>query len=134
MVFTFATLLFLPLSFLSSLFALDVASFLQTPNWAFVVIFLVSIAVSVLVALVAIYSEPISELGKNHLNWAISSLVAISEPISGFVKGHLNRDKGLWNKDKALGGVKPGNSRKLSDLEQAKHLANISGSEVPTRH
>lgn len=58
MVFTFATLLFvspiysglrsgmsvtnsitkLPLSFLSSLFALDVSSFLQTPDWAFVVL------------------------------------------------------------------------------------------------
>ncbi|KAK1542136.1 hypothetical protein CPAR01_05523 [Colletotrichum paranaense] len=45
MVFTFATLLFtdqlvkLPLSFLSSLFALDVSSFLQTPTWAYLVIF-----------------------------------------------------------------------------------------------
>ncbi|KAM5363840.1 hypothetical protein ACJZ2D_011816 [Fusarium nematophilum] len=37
MVFTFNTLLFLPLSFLSSLFALDVASFEQAPGWAFAV-------------------------------------------------------------------------------------------------
>ncbi|KAF4475281.1 Ankyrin-1 [Colletotrichum fructicola Nara gc5] len=55
MVFTFATLLFLPLSFLTSLFALDVASFLQTPSWAFAVIFLVSVAVSVLVVLGVLY-------------------------------------------------------------------------------
>ncbi|CAI6091893.1 unnamed protein product [Clonostachys chloroleuca] len=38
MAFTFATVLFLPLSFLSSLFALDVSSFQQTPAWAFYVI------------------------------------------------------------------------------------------------
>ncbi|KAF5962343.1 Het6 heterokaryon incompatibility protein [Fusarium bulbicola] len=36
--FTFATVLFLPLSFLSSLFALDVASFQEAPAWAFYVI------------------------------------------------------------------------------------------------
>ncbi|KAJ4217210.1 hypothetical protein NW759_009157 [Fusarium solani] len=38
MVFTVVTILFLPLSFLSSLFALDVASFQQAPGWAFAVI------------------------------------------------------------------------------------------------
>ncbi|KAF5581079.1 ankyrin unc44 [Fusarium pseudoanthophilum] len=46
MTFTFATVLFLPLSFLSSLFALDVASFQQAPAWAFYVIFFVSIGIS----------------------------------------------------------------------------------------
>ncbi|KXH65434.1 hypothetical protein CSAL01_08823 [Colletotrichum salicis] len=59
MVFTFATLLFsikLPLSFLSSLFALDVSSFLQTPDWAFVVLFLASIVISIAVAFVALYA------------------------------------------------------------------------------
>ncbi|KXH60791.1 hypothetical protein CNYM01_04327 [Colletotrichum nymphaeae SA-01] len=57
MVFTFATLLFLPLSFISSLFALDVSSFLRTPDWAFVVLFLVSIAISGAVLLVVFYRE-----------------------------------------------------------------------------
>ncbi|KAG5768337.1 hypothetical protein H9Q72_004105 [Fusarium xylarioides] len=38
MTFTFATVLFLPLSFLSSLFALDVASFQEAPAWAFYII------------------------------------------------------------------------------------------------
>ncbi|KAH9226173.1 hypothetical protein K456DRAFT_1147298 [Colletotrichum gloeosporioides 23] len=42
MVFTVVTILFLPLSFLTSLFALDVASFLQAPPWALGVIFSVS--------------------------------------------------------------------------------------------
>ncbi|KAF4998967.1 hypothetical protein FGRMN_2766 [Fusarium graminum] len=46
MVFTLATVLFLPLSFLSSLFALDVASFQKAPAWAFYVIFFVSIGIS----------------------------------------------------------------------------------------
>ncbi|RSL47701.1 hypothetical protein CEP53_009834 [Fusarium sp. AF-6] len=53
MVFTIVTILFLPLSFLSSLFALDVASFLQAPGWAFAVIFAVSFAFSAVTALVA---------------------------------------------------------------------------------
>ncbi|KAH0443141.1 hypothetical protein CcaCcLH18_01254 [Colletotrichum camelliae] len=38
MVFTVVTTLFLPMSFLTSLFALDVASFQQAPPWALVVI------------------------------------------------------------------------------------------------
>ncbi|KAF5492027.1 Ankyrin-3 [Colletotrichum siamense] len=42
MVFTVVTILFLPLSFLTSLFALDVASFQQAPPWALGVIFSVS--------------------------------------------------------------------------------------------
>ncbi|KAF4956366.1 hypothetical protein FGADI_3943 [Fusarium gaditjirri] len=54
MVFTFATLLFLPLSFLSSLFALDAESFLQTPEWVFIVIFVVSITVSLFIGLLAL--------------------------------------------------------------------------------
>ncbi|KAF4879088.1 hypothetical protein CGCSCA1_v001584 [Colletotrichum siamense] len=44
MVFTVVTILFLPMSFLTSLFALDVASFEQAPAWALIVIFLVSLA------------------------------------------------------------------------------------------
>ncbi|KAK1703613.1 hypothetical protein BDP67DRAFT_535203 [Colletotrichum lupini] len=63
-VFTFATLLFLPLSFLSSLFALDVSSFLQTPTWAYLVIFLVSSVVSLIIGLVAFFSETIKKYGK----------------------------------------------------------------------
>ncbi|KAJ3549020.1 hypothetical protein NM208_g720 [Fusarium decemcellulare] len=38
LVFTVVTILFLPLSFLSSLFALDVTSFQQAPDWALIVI------------------------------------------------------------------------------------------------
>ncbi|KAF5012599.1 hypothetical protein FDECE_1366 [Fusarium decemcellulare] len=64
MVFTFATVLFLPLSFLSSLFALDVASFQQTPAWTFVTIFIVSAAVSmVLLFCVNYWNGIISKLG-----------------------------------------------------------------------
>ncbi|KAJ4127978.1 hypothetical protein NW768_008261 [Fusarium equiseti] len=51
MTFTFATLLFLPLSFLSSLFALDADSFQKTPSWVFAVIFLVALAVSIIIYL-----------------------------------------------------------------------------------
>ncbi|KAI9896675.1 hypothetical protein N3K66_008847 [Trichothecium roseum] len=42
MIFSVVTILFSPLSFLSSLFALDVASFSKAPAWSFVVIFGVS--------------------------------------------------------------------------------------------
>ncbi|KAF5614061.1 1-alkyl-2-acetylglycerophosphocholine esterase [Fusarium sp. NRRL 25303] len=57
MAFTFATVLFLPLSFLSSLFALDVASFQEAPAWAFYVIFLVSAAISLFLAYMAYHWE-----------------------------------------------------------------------------
>ncbi|SPJ73361.1 uncharacterized protein FTOL_03091 [Fusarium torulosum] len=41
LVFTLITVWFLPLSFLTSLFALDVASFMKAPAWALYIIFLV---------------------------------------------------------------------------------------------
>ncbi|KAK1522972.1 hypothetical protein CPAR01_14515 [Colletotrichum paranaense] len=41
MVFTLVTVFFLPLSFLSSLFALDVNNFLEAPWWSLVIIFVV---------------------------------------------------------------------------------------------
>ncbi|RBR13502.1 uncharacterized protein FIESC28_08130 [Fusarium coffeatum] len=41
MVFTVVTVWFLPMSFLTSLFALDVSSFLQAPVWALVIVFTV---------------------------------------------------------------------------------------------
>ncbi|CAG7558189.1 unnamed protein product [Fusarium equiseti] len=41
----------LPLSFLSSLFALDADSFQKTPSWVFAVIFLVALAVSIIIYL-----------------------------------------------------------------------------------
>ncbi|RBA22490.1 hypothetical protein FPRO05_00837 [Fusarium proliferatum] len=59
MTFTFATVLFLPLSFLSSLFALDVASFQEAPAWAFYVIFFVSIGVSAILGFSVFYWDNI---------------------------------------------------------------------------
>ncbi|KAI1071858.1 hypothetical protein LB507_005427 [Fusarium sp. FIESC RH6] len=41
MVFTVVTVWFLPMSFLTSLFALDVSSFLQAPAWALIIVFTV---------------------------------------------------------------------------------------------
>ncbi|EWG55803.1 hypothetical protein FVEG_13751 [Fusarium verticillioides 7600] len=55
MTFTFANVLFLPLSFLSYLFALDVASFQEAPAWAFYIIFLVSIGISTILGLSVFY-------------------------------------------------------------------------------
>ncbi|SPO05269.1 uncharacterized protein DNG_07956 [Cephalotrichum gorgonifer] len=57
MIFTVATILFLPLSFLSSLFALDVASFQQTPGWAFSIIFVVSLVLFAPLASYALYPD-----------------------------------------------------------------------------
>ncbi|KAK5995630.1 Ankyrin-R-like protein [Cladobotryum mycophilum] len=57
MVFTTATIIFLPLSFLTSFFALDVASFSQTPHWAFFVIFGVSVAFSLPLAAHAFFGD-----------------------------------------------------------------------------
>ncbi|KAG5792174.1 hypothetical protein H9Q69_008763 [Fusarium xylarioides] len=59
MTFTFATVLFLPLSFLSSLFALDVASFQSAPAWAFYIIFFVSTGISAILGFGVFYWEDI---------------------------------------------------------------------------
>ncbi|KAI8723086.1 hypothetical protein NCS52_00163600 [Fusarium sp. LHS14.1] len=52
LVFTLVTVWFLPLSFLTSLFALDVASFMDAPAWAFYIIFLVPL---IFLALAIVY-------------------------------------------------------------------------------
>ncbi|SCB63976.1 unnamed protein product [Fusarium graminearum] len=62
MVFTVVTILFLPLSFLSSLFAMDVESFQRSPSWALATIFSVSFAFFIPLATYAIYSNEISNL------------------------------------------------------------------------
>ncbi|KAG4261539.1 hypothetical protein FPRO03_11556 [Fusarium proliferatum] len=64
MTFTFATVLFLPLSFLSSLFALDVASFQEAPAWAFYVIFFVSAGISLILGFGVFYWDNIKRFMK----------------------------------------------------------------------
>lgn len=59
MVFTVVTILFLPMSFLSSLFAMDIESFQKSPPWAFGVIFGVFGGVFLLFALYRIYSDEV---------------------------------------------------------------------------
>ncbi|EWG52286.1 hypothetical protein FVEG_16962 [Fusarium verticillioides 7600] len=61
MVFTVITIVFLPLSFLSSLFALSDVPFAQTPGWVHVVIFLVSFAIAVPFASIAIFSDVVAK-------------------------------------------------------------------------
>ncbi|KAF4452347.1 1-alkyl-2-acetylglycerophosphocholine esterase [Fusarium austroafricanum] len=67
LVFTVVTILFLPLSFLSSLFALDVSSFKEAPGWAFIVIFLASFTFFVLVAPIALFSDTVAK--QWHKRW-----------------------------------------------------------------
>ncbi|KAM0363064.1 hypothetical protein ACHAPY_011287 [Fusarium culmorum] len=57
MVFTVVTILFLPLSFLSSLFALRDKPFAQTPSWVHIVIWTVSFTFCVPVASIALFSD-----------------------------------------------------------------------------
>ncbi|KAH7154586.1 hypothetical protein DER46DRAFT_688541 [Fusarium sp. MPI-SDFR-AT-0072] len=49
------TVLFFPLSFLSSLFSLDVASFQQAPAWAFYIIFFMSAGISLILGFGVFY-------------------------------------------------------------------------------
>ncbi|UZP32336.1 hypothetical protein NXS19_000152 [Fusarium pseudograminearum] len=57
MVFTVVTILFLPLSFLSSLFALSDKPFAETPSWVHVIIWTVSFTFRVPVASIALFSD-----------------------------------------------------------------------------
>ncbi|KAG9255662.1 ankyrin repeat-containing domain protein [Emericellopsis atlantica] len=59
MVFTVVTILFLPMSFLTSFFAIDVAAFVTTPKWTFAVIFAVSVGITLPLACYAFYSDDI---------------------------------------------------------------------------
>ncbi|KAJ4249866.1 hypothetical protein NW762_012209 [Fusarium torreyae] len=62
MAFTVVTILFLPLSCLSSLFAMDVEAFQKSPRWALAIIFFVSFAFFVPLATYEIYSKEISDV------------------------------------------------------------------------
>ncbi|KAF5692443.1 hypothetical protein FDENT_2965 [Fusarium denticulatum] len=64
MTFTFATVLFLPLSFLSSLFALDVNTFQEAPAWVFYIIFFVSIGISAILGFSVFYWDNITSANK----------------------------------------------------------------------
>ncbi|CAH0054474.1 unnamed protein product [Clonostachys solani] len=62
MVFTVVTIIFLPLSFLSSLFALDVASFQETPGWAFAIICGYQLAILSSQTTYAMFSDDFTDL------------------------------------------------------------------------
>ncbi|KAL4920611.1 hypothetical protein BDW62DRAFT_198908 [Aspergillus aurantiobrunneus] len=72
MVFTIVTLVFTPLSFLSSLFVLNISSFqhdaegnlLYHPGWIFPVLFRTSVAISIPLMIVAVYVEENRDLVK----------------------------------------------------------------------
>ncbi|KAF4462854.1 ankyrin unc44 [Fusarium albosuccineum] len=86
MAFTFATLLFLPLSFLSSLFALDVNSFQQTPGWAFAVIFLVAATTCIILVFLAIHwNVMIPKLGAHVSNVFKKSTKTSPNALGGIV-------------------------------------------------
>ncbi|KAE8449130.1 hypothetical protein EG329_008514 [Mollisiaceae sp. DMI_Dod_QoI] len=73
MVFTIVTIFFLPGSFLASLFALNIAVFPRAggdsvywPNWAFAVIFGLTIALSILIIGFAFYVDNVKKLVKRY--------------------------------------------------------------------
>ncbi|KAI2611831.1 hypothetical protein GGR54DRAFT_340844 [Hypoxylon sp. NC1633] len=91
MVFTGATILFLPMSFFTSLFALDVKSFQEAPSWVFGVIFGVSMAFSIVCVLCAVNSESISEFMKPYLDRISEFMKRYLDRISKFMKPYLHR-------------------------------------------
>ncbi|EGU84324.1 hypothetical protein FOXB_05155 [Fusarium oxysporum f. sp. conglutinans Fo5176] len=82
MTFTFATVLFLPLSFLSSLFALDVASFQEVPAWAFYIVFFVSIGISAILGFSVFYWEDIRHFKKEFMTSPANALKQFFKPAS----------------------------------------------------
>ncbi|KAF4809162.1 hypothetical protein CGCTS75_v014787 [Colletotrichum tropicale] len=91
MVFTVVTTLFLPMSFLTSLFALDVASFQQAPPWAIVVIFLASVAFFIPMVIFAFSWERckwfVFDLGSNSLEYlAIKPFVGAITGAMAFIR------------------------------------------------
>ncbi|CVK96227.1 uncharacterized protein FPRN_12200 [Fusarium proliferatum] len=80
MVFTVITIVFLPLSFLSSLFALSDVPFAQIPSWVHIVIFLVSFAIAVPVASFAIFSDTIAKEWRKRC-----------DSLSNYWRGYLER-------------------------------------------
>ncbi|EWY84207.1 hypothetical protein FOYG_13970 [Fusarium oxysporum NRRL 32931] len=100
MTFTFATVLFLPLSFLSSLFALDVASFQEAPAWAFYVIFFVSIGISAILGFSVFYWDNIKRAKGMLFEIIEKSFESDSSPTSRPSK--LPEKKGTGGSDTAV--------------------------------
>ncbi|KAE8548001.1 hypothetical protein EYB25_009794 [Talaromyces marneffei] len=76
MAFTIVTIFFLPMSFLTSMFALNVTSFqhdasgnlLYQPTFIFPIIFCVSIGLGIMIIIPALFYPNIGEFWKHHLN------------------------------------------------------------------
>ncbi|KAI9040728.1 uncharacterized protein KD926_007809 [Aspergillus affinis] len=82
MVFTVITIVFTPMSFLSSLFALNVTSFQHDskgelayqPNWIFPMLFCITIAITTPLAYIAFHLEDIKRLWKSATRQALISM------------------------------------------------------------
>ncbi|KAI1014578.1 hypothetical protein LB504_012222 [Fusarium proliferatum] len=104
MTFTFATVLFLPLSFLSSLFALDVASFQQAPAWAFYIILRnlvpVFIGISTILGLGVFYWENVKQVRENILHITMTACKHAFKPTLdlSIVSNDITHDKKMANK------------------------------------
>ncbi|KAF5985664.1 1-alkyl-2-acetylglycerophosphocholine esterase [Fusarium coicis] len=102
MTFTFATVLFLPLSFLSSLFALDVSSFQEAPAWAFYVIFFVSIGISAFLGFSVFYWDDIRHFTKEFMISSANAFKELFKPASNSSTVSETSNSGSNEKGKAI--------------------------------
>ncbi|OTB14069.1 hypothetical protein K445DRAFT_319265 [Daldinia sp. EC12] len=91
MVFTLITAVFLPLSFLTSLFALDIESFEKAPAWVFKVIFGVSFPFAALV-IYALYFHPyVMATTKPIREYTKKQYKHIKKRCSKYLKRHIKK-------------------------------------------
>ncbi|KAM0544379.1 hypothetical protein ACHAPJ_011838 [Fusarium lateritium] len=120
MVFTVVTILFLPLSFLSSLFAMDVEAFQKSPRWALAIIFSVSLAFFIPLATYAIYSNEISDLiiGRKQKGSSIHDEEVVRRGTGLSAKGVLESTtpQAIGELKDGMNGINPGHNAERGSL------------------
>ncbi|ETS82476.1 hypothetical protein PFICI_04352 [Pestalotiopsis fici W106-1] len=140
MLFTISTIIFLPLSFLTSLFALDIESFQNVPGWVFGVIFGGSLIFTVVLATLALYWESMwknvldpspsddksgRSISMRSIKDSISQMNKQNQPDSGNAK--LSTGAATFNRKTKNQGIKNQGRLRRSDEEWN---AGVAGSEV----
>jgi len=129
LVFTIVTIIFLPMSFLASLFALNVSSFprsngdvLYSPGWIFPILFGVTAAISIPLVLLAAYVDSVRRLFsliRRSLNGELAN--NFFKRIWEFVKGKKSSDNTAGNLDANNGAQ-----------EHKSNLQGAGAKKVPT--
>ncbi|KAK1847433.1 hypothetical protein CCHR01_09959 [Colletotrichum chrysophilum] len=130
MVFTVVTILFLPMSFLTSLFALDVASFEQAPAWALIVIFSVSIGLFIPAVLFAFAWDQSKQVTSKLLSKLLGPAIKVVMTFICYLLESAEASKRIQRND---GGSKLDPGRSMAPLQRTNQQSTSDAGSLRAR-